>query len=92
LYGLPAVFGSSAAFYDAQHTGLFCGKCRRPGMKPLQQQGRVVAERFAGERLDRIAYDNATAPSVGELRAAALAWIELNSERRLKTPELLETT
>jgi hypothetical protein len=59
-------------------------------MKPLHQQARAVAEGFAGERLDRIAPDKAIGSSVGELRAAALAWIELNSERRLTTPELLE--
>ena len=86
-----AVFGATAAFYNAQDTGLFCEKCRRPGMKPLHQQARLVAESFAGERLDRIAYDNALSSSIGELRGAALAWIELNSERRLTTPELLET-
>ena len=87
-----AVYGAEAAFYGAHHTGLFCGKCRRPGMKPLHQQARVLAEGFAGERLDRIAHDKAIGTSVGELRAAALAWIELNSERRLTTPELLETS
>src|SRR5947199_7498004 len=87
-----AVFGESAAFYDAHHAGLFCGKCRRTGMKPLHPETRAVAERFAGERLDRIAYDTAVGSRVGELRAAALAWIELNAERRLMTPELLETT
>ena len=61
-------------------------------MKPLHPETRAVAERFAGERLDRIAYDTAVGSRVGELRAAALAWIELNAERRLMTPELLETT
>ena len=85
-------FGAGAAFYDARHAGLFCGKCRRTGMKPLHREARAVAERFAGEPLDRMAYDAATGPSIGELRAAALAWVELNSERRLTTPELLETT
>jgi DNA repair protein RecO (recombination protein O) len=85
-------FGATAAFYNAHDAGLFCEKCRRPGMKPLHPQARVVAERFTGERLDRIAYDKALGSSIGELRAAALAWIELNSERRLTTPELLENT
>jgi DNA repair protein RecO (recombination protein O) len=87
-----AVFGGSAAFYDAHQAGLFCGKCRRTGMKPLHPEARAVAERFAGERLDRIAYDQTVGARVGELRTAALAWIELHAERRLTTPELLETT
>jgi DNA repair protein RecO (recombination protein O) len=87
-----AAFGRSAAFYDAHHAGLFCAKCRRTGMKPLHAEARMVAERFAGERLDCIANDQVVGSRVGELRRAALAWIELHAERRLTTPELLETT
>ena len=87
-----AVFGATAAFYGAHHPGLLCENCRRPGMKPLHQHARVVAERFAGERLDRFTGDAASGSSIRELRAAALAWIELHAERRLTTPELLETT
>ena len=85
------IFDATPAFYSAHDTGLFCEKCRRPGMRPLHQRARAVAEKFAGERLDRIAYDETLSSSARELRAAALAWIELNSERRLTTPELLET-
>jgi DNA repair protein RecO (recombination protein O) len=85
-------FGSKAAFYDAHQPGLFCEKCRRPGMKPLHLEARTLAERFAGERLDRIEYENSMQPSVKELREAALAWIENHVERRLTTRELLETT
>ena len=61
-------------------------------MKPLHREGRALAERFAGEKLDRIAFEKATQSGVEELRNAALAWIELNLERRLSTPALLETT
>ena len=60
-------------------------------MKPLHREARQLAERFTGERLDRIAHDKSMRPSVDELRGAAFLWIELNSERRLTTPELLET-
>ncbi|MBA0086970.1 MAG: DNA repair protein RecO [Acidobacteria bacterium Pan2503] len=87
-----AVFGASAAFYDTHHAGLFCRNCRCTGMKPLYAEARVVAERFAGERLDRLGYDKAIGSHIAALRAAAFAWIELNAERRLTTPELLETT
>ena len=79
------------AFYDAHHAGLFCARCRRPGMKALHQEARALAERFTGERLDRIAFEKFLESSAAELRTAALAWIELNSERRLTTPALLET-
>src|SRR2546429_4048258 len=37
--------------------GLFCEKCRRSGMQPLHPEARSLAERFAGERLDRIEYE-----------------------------------
>lgn len=86
-----AVFGEAPAFYDAHRSGLFCEKCRQPGMKPLHQEARALAERFTGERLDRIVLEERMRASIKELRLAAIAWIELNSERRLTTPELLET-
>src|SRR5882762_8246970 len=76
-------FGSKPAYYDAHQPGLFCEKCRRPGMKPLHLEARMLAERFAGERLDRIEYGKSMQPSVKELREAALAWIENHVERRL---------
>lgn len=84
-------FDSGPAFYDAHRAGLFCEKCRSAGMKPMHQEARALAERFTGERLDRIALEKSMRPSVEELRRAALAWVELNAERRLSTPELLET-
>jgi DNA repair protein RecO (recombination protein O) len=86
-----AAFSSGPAFYDSHRSGLFCEKCRRAGMKPMHQEARELAERFTGERLDRIAFEKAMQPSSEELRRASLAWIELNVERRLNTPELLET-
>jgi hypothetical protein len=61
-------------------------------MRPVHLEARNLAERFAGERLDRMAYDKAKQPSVRELREASLAWIEHHLERRLMTRELLETT
>ena len=86
-----SAFGAGAAFYDAHRSGLLCEKCRRAGMKPLLQEARALAERFTGERLDQIPFEKAMQSSAGQLRRASLAWIELNAERRLTTPELLET-
>jgi DNA repair protein RecO (recombination protein O) len=86
-----AGFGAGPAYYGAHQAGLFCGKCRRPGMKALHGEARALAERFTGERLDRMADDRSARSGVDELRAAAFAWIELNSERRLTSAELLET-
>jgi recombinational DNA repair protein (RecF pathway) len=79
------------AFYDTHQPGLFCEKCRRPGMKPIHAEARNLAERFTGERLDRIEFDAAMQPAAKELREASLAWIEHHLERRLATRELLET-
>jgi len=86
-----SAFGRGAAFYDVHRAGLFCDKCRRADMKRMHAEARALAERFTGERLDRITLEKSMQPGVGELRRAALAWIELNAERRLRTPELLET-
>jgi hypothetical protein len=61
-------------------------------MRAVHSEARSLAERFAGERLDRIAYEKSMQSSVKELREAALAWIEFHLERRLHTRELLETT
>jgi DNA repair protein RecO (recombination protein O) len=85
-------FGSKPAFYDAHQSGLFCEKCRRSGMRPLHIEARNLAERFAGERLDRIEYEKSTQSSARELREAGLDWIEHHVERRLATRALLETT
>jgi len=86
------LFGQGPAFYDAHQAGLFCEKCRRSGMKLLHREARNLAERFAGERLDHISYEKSMHASAGELREAALSWIEHHLERRLMTRELLETT
>jgi hypothetical protein len=61
-------------------------------MKPLHLEARQLAERFAGERLDRIENAQGIGAALKELREAALNWIEHNSDRKLRTREFLETT
>jgi DNA repair protein RecO (recombination protein O) len=85
-------FGAGAAYHGPWEPGLLCEKCRRPGMKLLHLEARQVAERFAGERLDRIESSKESSEALKELREASLNWIEHNSDRKLKTRELLETT
>ncbi|PYV90446.1 MAG: DNA repair protein RecO, partial [Acidobacteria bacterium] len=75
-------FGAKPAFYDAHQPGLFCEKCRRSGMKPLYLAARNLAERFAGERLDRMEIEKSNEPGATELREAGLSWIEHHLERR----------
>ncbi len=86
------IFGSHEAFYAPWEPGLFCGKCRRHGMRSLHLPGRQLAETFASQRLDRIEGVAALKPAARELREAALDWTEHHTERRLHTRSLLETT
>jgi DNA repair protein RecO len=85
-------FGERPAFHAPWEAGLLCEKCKRSGMRPLQAEGRRLAERFAGERLDRLENWVALERAAGELREAALDWIEQHTEKQLKTRTLLETT
>jgi len=85
-------FGVKPAFYDVHQQGLFCEDCRRPGMRAMHLEARHLAERFTGERLDRIENADALRSCARELREASLTWIEHHIERRLITRELLETT
>ncbi|HYW66504.1 MAG TPA: DNA repair protein RecO [Candidatus Dormibacteraeota bacterium] len=84
-------FGKQAAFESSAHPGLLCEEHRRSGMKAVTLEGRELAERFAGERLDRFAAEIERAPAVKELREAGLNWVEHHTERELKTRQLLET-
>jgi DNA repair protein RecO (recombination protein O) len=83
-------FGERAAFHASWEPGLLCEKCRRQGMRPIRLAARVLAERFAGERLDRIEAEVGLLPAARELREAALDWIEHHGDRRLNTRTLLE--
>jgi recombinational DNA repair protein (RecF pathway) len=85
-------FGEGTAYHAPWEPGLLCERCRRPGMKPLHAEARKIAERFAGESLERIESGSTSSNALSELREASLNWIEHNSDRKLKTRELLETT
>jgi DNA repair protein RecO (recombination protein O) len=86
------LLGERAGHSAAWEAGLFCDKCRRSGMKPLHVAARRLAERFTGERLDKIEDVASGDTAAGELREAALNWIEHHTEKRLATRALLETT
>ncbi|MGB2589862.1 MAG: DNA repair protein RecO [Candidatus Acidiferrum sp.] len=87
-----AVFGEQAAYYAPWEPGLFCEKCKRAGMRPLYLEGRRLAERFAGEKLDKFEGSPALRKPAEELREAALNWIEHHTEKPLMTRKLLEPT
>jgi DNA repair protein RecO (recombination protein O) len=86
-----AAFASGPAYHAPWEEGLVCGKCKRPGMKPLHEAGRQLAETFAGQRLDKIESNESLNAAAKELREAALDWIELHTERKLGTRAMLET-
>jgi DNA repair protein RecO (recombination protein O) len=83
---------NQAGFYAPWEPGLFCEKCRRPGMQPVHLPGRQLAEVFAGQRLEQIESTDPLRSAATELRGAALDWIEHHTERKLRTRRLLETT
>jgi DNA repair protein RecO (recombination protein O) len=87
-----AAFDGQAAFHAPWEAGLLCEKCRRGGMKPLHLEARKLAERFAGEKLDKIEFLAALQQPAAELREASLNWIENHTEKPLATRRLLETT
>jgi DNA repair protein RecO (recombination protein O) len=87
-----SVFGERTAFHLSQFSGLLCENCYKPGMRPLGKRVRKLAEVFAGKKLDQIEVGDHSAKALGELREAALNWIEFHTERHLQTREFLETT
>jgi recombinational DNA repair protein (RecF pathway) len=84
-------FGSGPAYHAAWSPDLLCEKCKRSGMKPLGREARNLAERFAGERLDRVGDVEPLSIAAAELREAAFDWIEHHTEKRIRTRQLLET-
>ena len=83
-------FGGEPAWQASWTPGLLCAEHRRSGMKPVSYEARALAERFTGERLDKI--EAVPEGPAAELREAALNWIEHHTERKLAVRELLETT
>ena len=87
-----ALFGQAVAYHAPWDPGLFCENCKRGGMRALHRAARDLAERFTGERLDRIEDADALRSFALELREAALNWIEHHTERKIAARALLETS
>lgn len=84
-------FGTKPAYQSSVFPGLYCDEHRRPGMKPVSNDARHLAEIFTKERLDKLDTALDSQSWARELREAALNWIEHHTERKLTTRELLET-
>ena len=83
-------FGEGPAFQSALFDGLHCEDCRKPGMKPISREGREFGRRFAA-KLEEISIAPAQETPLREFRETLFNWIELNTERKLFTREMLET-
>jgi len=87
-----ASFAGNPGFHFSQSAGPLCENCRKPGMRPLGQRARELAELFAGRKLDQIEIGEDLSRALLELREASFSWIEFHTERNLQTREFLEMT
>lgn len=85
-------FGAQAAYHAPWEPGLLCEKCKKSGMRPVHAEARKLAQRFAGESLDKMISQAEIQQPAAELREAALSWIEHHTEKALATRKLLELT
>ncbi len=88
--GCGKKLGDSVAHQSALFDGLHCGDCRKTGMKPISAAGRELGAKFSA-KLDEISAGPKEMAALQELRDTLLNWIELHTERKLFTRELLET-
>lgn len=90
--GCGATFpAGSVGYHGPSGAGLYCPKCRQPGMRGFAPESVQLAERFASGRLDQLEVAPDEYGALQDLREAALNWIEFHAERKLMTRELLET-
>ncbi len=83
-------FGGAAAYQSALFDGLHCDDCRKSGMRPITAAGREFGARFGG-KLEGIVLRLDEESPLREFRETVLNWIELHTERKLFTREMLET-
>jgi DNA repair protein RecO (recombination protein O) len=84
-------FGDASAYQSALFDGLHCQDCRKPGMKPISAAGREFGVKFLA-KLEEIAIGANDENALKEFRETFLNWIELHTERKLFTREMLETS
>ena len=82
--------GPALGYQSSLFDGVHCSDCRKPGMKPLSAAGRELGARFSG-KLESLSLDEREDAPLSEFREALLNWIELHTERKLLSRELLET-
>lgn len=70
--------------------GLYCAKCRRPGMHAISAPSLAAARKMLAERPDRLDAERATVQARKDLQEFLLDMIEQHSEHRLTTRRMLE--
>jgi DNA repair protein RecO (recombination protein O) len=82
--------GDGPAFQSAMFGGLHCEDCRKPGMRPISKQGREFGAKFSA-KLEGLSFSKEEESALREIRETFLNWIELHTERKLFTRDMLET-
>lgn len=83
--------GDVQAYQSAMFDGLNCDACRKQGMRPISKAGREFGTRFAG-KLEVLSTAAEEESALREFRETFLNWIELHTERKLFTREMLVTS
>ncbi len=83
--------GEGSAFQSALFDGFHCSDCRKPGMKPVSRAGREFGIKFLG-KLEELETGPQDESNLHDFRETLLNWIELHTERKLFSRDMLETT
>jgi len=84
------LLGPAAGYQSSLFNGVHCGDCRKFGMNAVSASGREFGAKFSGKLESLVPQQNENS-SLSEFREALLNWIELQTERKLFSRELLET-
>jgi DNA repair protein RecO (recombination protein O) len=84
------LFARGRAYHAAFHPGLLCEGCRRPAMQPASSDARAIAERFSGEKLDKLSAQKLPGVAVIEVGETMLDLIEHHLEKGLTTRPSVE--
>ena len=86
---------NAAAYLARNASAIACAKCRKACMRMLAPAALSVSRRMLGERLDRLAHEDAESPigsrAARDITNAMLDIIEHQIDRKLKSRELLES-
>jgi DNA repair protein RecO (recombination protein O) len=80
----------AGAYVSSATAGLFCGKCRAPGMIVLSAGAIAAARKMLGERLDKLNAADFAGGASRELTKYLLDLVEHQIERKLNAREMLE--